>query len=186
MKLKLVTGNKEKIREITYILMKYGIEVEPVILDLTEIRDGKLENISAHKAKQAYSMIKKPLLVDDTGLYFKAYKNFPGMMSKFLFNSIGFEGIFSLLKDKDRSAYYKSCITYISNRENLYTFTGILKGYLSKTVSTKFNHYFPYDSIFIPQNHENPRIEYTESESIVNSHRYRALKKFVKFLNKKV
>ena len=47
---------------------------------------------SAALFPQAYKILKKPLITDDTAIYFEGYPGFPGTFTKFVFQGLGFSG----------------------------------------------------------------------------------------------
>ncbi len=178
-----VSTNNSKFKEISAILKEENeIIVRQKNLEIPEPKTKTLEEISRYKANYAFKILKRPLLVDDTGIIFEYYKNFPGPISKLFFNMVGFDGILKIMKDTNRKVFYKSVITYTENGVDFFTFIGKYKGTLAKSPSKRFNKYFPYDSIFIPKGGKYPRVEENIDEQIKNSHRRVALKKFVQWL----
>ena len=181
-----VSTNKSKFNEISRILKE---EVEMKIIqkniEIDEPKAKTLDEISKYKAKKAFEILKGPLLVDDTGIIFEAYNDFPGTISKLFFNMVGFKGILKLMIETNRKAYYKSVITYTENGKDFFQFTGKYFGSLAKYPSKLVNKYFPYDSLFIPKGKNKPRIEEKQSEQISSSHRRVALKKFIKWLKER-
>src|SRR3989344_4748411 len=76
-----VTGNKAKVREAESIL-KIPLKVKELALD--EIQDLDLEKIALHKLKQAYKILKKPLIIDDVSLEIDEWNGFPGPLIKWM------------------------------------------------------------------------------------------------------
>src|ERR1035437_608722 len=99
MKLTLVTGSKNKAIAVQKIL-GFPIEVEEI--DLEEIQSNDLEKITLHKTQEAFEKIKKPVIVDDVGLYVEALNDFPGPLVKWVLKSGG--GNASLLLKIDRKS----------------------------------------------------------------------------------
>jgi non-canonical purine NTP pyrophosphatase (RdgB/HAM1 family) len=71
----LITGNKNKVKEFEFIL---GFKIENIDLQLEEIQSIDVEEVAKHKAKSAYNMLKKPVIVEDTGLYFEELNGLQG------------------------------------------------------------------------------------------------------------
>lgn len=183
MEILIITSNKSKIKEIQTILKDYDIKVEGKKFDIPEYRFDTLEEVSGGKAERAFEHFQKPLLVDDTGIFFQAFDRFPGVVTRFVFEQLGFDGLLSLLKGRDRRAYYKSCITYIDEPGNHKTFTGEFHGTIAEKPSEKVDLHFPYDSIFIPEGESIPRIELDYKKRVRGSHRRKALIKFKDFIS---
>ncbi len=60
-----ITGNQNK---ADYLSKFLDISLAHCKIDLDEIQSLSLSEIVEHKVKQAYSIIKKPVLVEDTSL----------------------------------------------------------------------------------------------------------------------
>jgi XTP/dITP diphosphohydrolase len=183
MKITVCTGNKNKFQEITDILDRYDIEAEHVEMDFNE-NGSSLEEIVVSKAKQAFQRIGKPLIVDDTGVFFRAYRDFPGHRAKRVFKINGFEGIFRALDGRPRDAYFRCLICYIDKKE-IKVFEGVLEGTITHHVyeSPGYDE-FPYVKIFIPSGQEKPLSMLRHEEKSKIDHRGKAIKKFVQFFTK--
>jgi len=79
----VVTSNKNKISEFNAIM---GTNHKVSMLDIPEIQ--LLDEIITHKAKAAFRLIKKPVLVEDISLEIKALKGLPGTFVKYFLNSL--------------------------------------------------------------------------------------------------
>ena len=73
----VATGNKDKYDEIAKTLSEFGIKARKADISVDEV-GSNLEEIVVDKAKKAFSQLKTPLIVDDTGVFFEAYDDFPG------------------------------------------------------------------------------------------------------------
>ena len=103
-----VSNNLNKYSEIKSMLDDKIIDLDLKFCkqDIIEIQDEKIENIAMEKAKSAYNIVKKPILIEDDGLFINSLNGFPGQYSKFISKSIGNKGIIRLLKSSsDRSAF---------------------------------------------------------------------------------
>ena len=104
-----ITDNKSKLEEAINIAKDYNIQIVGKKIEFSELMIPNEEEIIIDKIKYAFKKIKKPFIIDDAGIYFEAYPNFPGVFTKFIIKLLGFDGIFRLLKDKNRKAYFQ-CI----------------------------------------------------------------------------
>lgn len=179
MKINVVTTNKDKYEEIANILKLNGIESEQLSLEMIELGDT-LEEITTSKAKQAFEKAKEPVLVDDTGMFFNAYNNFPGIFAKRMYKSLGFEGLFKLLENKDRSAMFSSVVCFYDGKE-FHHFRGDMHGHIDTKVNQRSYEQFPYDSIFVPLGRK-PLCEISIQDRKDISHRSIAVAKFCKWL----
>ena len=181
MKITFVTSNKGKLKEVRGILSEFGIEVENVDMDIPEIKSFSQREIVREKARYAIKFLKKPLVVEDTGIYFKTYRNFPGTFSKFVFQSLGLKGILKLLKNEIRDAYFLSMVAYCEPGKEPLLFEGKCEGIITKKVVGKVDKKLPYDSIFIPKGDKRTFSQMTKEEKARYSHRAKAFRKFAKW-----
>ena len=155
--------------------------------NITEIQDQKIEKIAIEKAKLAYNIVKKPIIIEDDGLFINSLNGFPGQYSSYVLKSIGNRGIIRLLKGyRDRSAFFKSIFVY-SNGIVVKIFYGKINGKISSTIKDDG---WGYDPIFIPLNNNNDNNSDTTFAKLSKtnkknelSHRRIALDKFVKWFN---
>ena len=176
MQITVVTSNDGKFKEIQDTLKKFNIEAVQSSFDAVEV-GNTLESRCLSKAKHAFLNLQKPLIVDDTGLFFNAYENFPGPFPKKVYTEIGFEGIFKKLKWKKREATFKTLLCFTDGKRTE-LFKGKIKGRISETIFNGGIKSLPYDKIFIPEGYDKPfcTLSFQEKNSI--SHRTKAVKKF--------
>lgn len=82
-----------------------GHKVEHHELDLPEIQSLDLHEVAEQKAKDAYKILKKPVLIDDVALNIHALGGLPGTFVKFFLKAMGGAGICKMVDAySDRSA----------------------------------------------------------------------------------
>ncbi|KAF6247885.1 non-canonical purine NTP pyrophosphatase, RdgB/HAM1 family [Nitrosopumilus sp. b3] len=166
-----VSSNNHKYAEAKSILETFGIKLGFLKSNLEEIQSNSLDEIAVRKAKDAFSKFKKPVIIEDDGLFINSLSGFPGPYSSYVFKTIGNDGILNLLKN-NRKAKFVSIITYC-DKTNLQSFHAKLDGIISKFQKGKG---WGYDPIFIPKNSQITFAQMNEKNKF--SHRYKALKKF--------
>ena len=166
-----VSSNSHKFEEVSQILASLKIEIKFINSELEEIQSNSLKDIAERKAKDAFKKFKKPLIIEDAGLFIDSLNGFPGPYSSYVFKTIGNKGILNLVKTK-RDATFFSLITYCDKKITK-TFEGKLKGKIS--FSSKGNGW-GYDPIFIPSNSKNTMGQTNIKNNF--SHRSKSLKKF--------
>jgi len=176
-----ITGNESKFKEAREILKNTGINLLKKDLEIDEIKSLDQEKVIKDKARKAFSKLKKPLIIDDVGIYFKIYNKFPGTFTRYLFEAIGFEGIEKLLMNVNRIAYFKILLCYKDKKTEM-IFEGILNGKITENTKSFFNKDFQYDNIFIPENYNIPLSEIPLEERAKFSHRKKAFDKLIKWL----
>ncbi|PWR75660.1 RdgB/HAM1 family non-canonical purine NTP pyrophosphatase [Methanospirillum stamsii] len=144
MKITFVTSNEHKAREAAGILLGLA-EIELVSLDIPELRADNVQDVAAGKAAYAYSVLQRPVITDDTGLFISALNGFPGTCAAYVQNTIGNSGVLTLLAGyANRSAYFETGIAY-HDEDCQKTFSGRING---KIVLPRGCSGFGYDPIF--------------------------------------
>jgi non-canonical purine NTP pyrophosphatase (RdgB/HAM1 family) len=140
-----ITGNQGKADFLAKFL---GHPVEHVKLDLEEIQSLDFHEVTEHKAKQAYQHIRKPVLVEDSGIIFKALGRLPGTLTKWIHDELGDEGLCRLLDNyANREAMGVVCFAYFDGKK-MHFFDGEVHGKIPK--KPRGDNWFGWDPIFIP------------------------------------
>lgn len=181
-KIYFITGNESKFKEAEAILKSKNINLTQINLKLKETQTLSQEQVVREKARQAFEVLQQPVIVDDTGIYFSAYENFPGTYTRLLFEGIGFEGLLRLLKTKNKKAYFKTLLCYKDSKTEKVS-SGVWKGKITENISKHFNPDWQYNSIFIPEGFKKHLSEIPLEERAKNSHRKKAFDKLNKYLN---
>ena len=184
-----ITGNSGKFKEVQRFIYNYNFSsiVSSFVLrqvnieEIYEIQSLDQKKIALHKAQQAWHLLKKPLILDDSGIYFNKYFNFPGTLTKFVYDGIGLEGLLKLVVAGDR-ATFRLLLVYI-DREGLYkVFEGQCEGTIVIPNKILAHPQLPYDDIFLPDEAKKTYAEmrgHTEFDGYF--YRLRAVKKFLEW-----
>ncbi|EKE10916.1 MAG: Ham1 family protein [uncultured bacterium] len=132
-KIVFVTGNRNK---ADYLARFLDHPIDHKKIDLDEIQSLDLKVIIEHKVRQAYKKIKKPVIVEDTSLEFKALGGLPGPFVRFFVDNMKFEDICSLLNKKDRVATAKCAMGYFDGK-TLKIFEKKMMGEIAKKTSRR-------------------------------------------------
>lgn len=165
------SSNKHKYQEAKSILKSFGISLHFFKIELEEIQSNSLSEIALKKSMQAFTKLKKPVIVEDDGLFINSLEGFPGPYSSYVFKTIGNKGILRLVSDT-RAAKFVSNISF-SDKNFSKSFESKIDGRISKTPKGIG---WGYDPIFIPLNSKKTFAELKNKNEL--SHRYKALKKF--------
>ena len=177
MRVFFATGNEHKFKEAKAILEKFGINVEKAEVEMVEIQ-GTLEEIAVHKAKQAYSTLKSPVFVEDTGFFLLSLKfPFPGPYGKYFIKAYTKEGIVRCHKGEE--ARYETVVAF-AHSQGIEVFKGTLEGKIADYVARGEG--FDYDFIFIPKGHQKTLAELGIDVKNEISSRRRALEKLAEHL----
>ena len=185
MKVIFITTNKHKFAEVQDILKSYSVAVEQLAVDYEENHDASIDEVARTAAEKLANELKKPVVLEDTGLFFAAYDGFPGALPKFVFKTLGYRGIFKLLAGESREAYFKTVAAYCEPGQEPVLFEGVMKGIITETVYNEDKDEMPYDRIFIPEGKDVTISDMTLQEKNSFSQRAAAFRKFGEYMVKK-
>ena len=189
MKIVFATNNPNKLKEIQTLIPK---EIEIISLkeigcteDIPETGDTLEANAfqKAHYIKENYNY---DCFADDTGLEIDTLNGAPGVYSARYAGpeksaEANIEKILNELQGKEnRSAKFRTAIALTLNNEE-HLFEGEINGHISKV--KQGNEGFGYDPIFMPENEKRSFAQMSMEEKGTISHRGRAVKKLVAYLN---
>jgi inosine triphosphate pyrophosphatase len=178
--LTLITGNANKAEQFSKYL---GIPVEHQKLDLDELQSVHLIEVIEHKAKQAYHLIKKPVVVDDVAFEIEALNGLPGPFIKFFEEVLGLEKISELVHKYDNHKVTVRMMLGFYDGKEFKAVDGFTHGIVSSKVLGEGG--FGFDRIYIPEGYEKTRGEMTDEEYDETNHRRIAVKKLKEFLEEK-
>ncbi|MCH9647402.1 MAG: non-canonical purine NTP pyrophosphatase [Deltaproteobacteria bacterium] len=153
----LVTGNRSKAEEARRIL---GIELDYAAIDLPEIQSLELEDVLKAKGNEAWNRLRRPIVVDETGLELDALNSFPGPLIKWLLQSVGSNGLCRLGHGPKNSGATARCGLLYRDQERQVIAHGAVKGLI--TSAPRGTQGFGWDPIFQPEGHQ---LTYAEMSS---------------------
>ena len=150
MQINLVTSNLGKVKEFKAIFGD-SVVINHIEMEYRELRSDDPEEIAKESAKRLSEELKKPIVVEDSGLFIESLKDFPGTCSSYIHKRIGLKGILKLMENiKERNCIYKSAVSYCKPGKEPISFLGEEKGTVA--IEIKGNNGFGHDPIFIPEN----------------------------------
>jgi XTP/dITP diphosphohydrolase len=164
-----ITGNAGKVREFEQIL---GFKLNTEKINLTEIQSTNVSEVTKYKVQQAFELLKKPVIVEDTGLYIDDINGFPGALIKFYMRDIGCAGISAY--HKLSTARAETVIGYHNGTE-IKLYKGVINGKIAN--EPRGSNGFGWDMIFIPDGKRQTFAEMTDYEKNAVSMRKLALNK---------
>lgn len=188
----IASNNAHKIEEIDTILKNNGLDIKllcPKDFDCFEepVENGYSYKENAYiKAKYYYDKFHLPTLADDSGISIKYFNNQPNIHSSRFLKQYNVEEknkkILELMKYVNkRDAYFECWICFINNDEVKY-YQGINNGEIAREEKGKEG--FGYDPIFLIKEFNKTEAELGNKYKNENSHRAKALKAWVKDLEK--
>ena len=176
-KIIFITGNARKAEYLENFL---GFPVKHQKIDLDEIQSLDLRKIVEHKVKQAYEIVKKPVLVEDVSLEFEALGGLPGPFIRFFIEKMPLEKICSMLDGRNRKAVAK-CVYGYCDGKILKLFEGKLDGKIAER--PEGDRCYGFDSLFSPKGDAATRASLYGSEDDKKTYlKFKPLAKVKKFL----
>jgi XTP/dITP diphosphohydrolase len=176
-----VTSNIHKFQEARRVLSEYKIATAKLKVEAVEIQDDNIENIAKASVLDAVKNCGLPVFVEDAGLFIEALNGFPGPYSRYVYDTVGVNGILKLMKNiEDRGAYFMSVIAFGSPEEQPVCFVGRVEGKIS--LRKRGTAGFGYDPIFKPLKGDGRTFaEMTTAQKNRFSHRAGALREFAEW-----
>jgi XTP/dITP diphosphohydrolase len=163
-----VTSRAEKAREAE----RLGFAIERMDVDLPEPQALDPSEIVEAKARSAFALLSRPVLVEDSGLAIRAWNGFPGALVKWVEASAGVAAIARMLEPfPDRGATAVCAIAYCDGRD-VVTARGEVNGDIA--ASPRGERGFGWDVLFVPEGSDRTFAEMAPEEKDRVSHRRRA------------
>jgi non-canonical purine NTP pyrophosphatase (RdgB/HAM1 family) len=144
MNVTFITGNPNKAKVFAEYM---GLDIAHKPIDLDEIQSLNLKDITEHKLRQAYEIVKAPVLVEDSGCSLEAFGKFPGPFVKWMLEAVGLEGICRSIDGRDRGSTADICFGFFDGKEMKF-FEGSVHGTVPE--HPRGESAFGWNAVFIP------------------------------------
>lgn len=146
MKLYFASNNTNKIKEVVEYLTANNIAIQVYPKKLEELQSESIEEIVKHKALDAYKKIRRPVIVEHTGLRISGFGNLPEGFTQLFWDRLKAEKFCEFF-------YNKGTVTAISvigfcNGKTIKTYTGCTEGIIVE--SPRGDQSFEWDCVFQP------------------------------------
>ena len=175
------TSNARKVEEVNVVLRRCGFEaVAHPGAPKVELQSESLEAVAAAAAAAAYAFLRRPVIVEDAGLFVDALNGFPGPYSSYVYRTIGVRGLLKLLEGvEDRGATFVSVIA-LAYRGGVVLFRGEVRGAIAR--EPRGSGGFGFDPIFVPEGSTRTCAEMSAEEKTELSHRGAAARRLCEWL----
>ena len=185
----IATSNLHKVEEFKKMLEPLGYTIkscldldEPVEIDET---GTTFEENSLIKARTLHEMFHTAVMADDAGLAVDAMDGAPGVYSaRFMGHDTSYtvknNAIIEAVKGKPRGAQFVCAIAYVEEDGTEHVFKGVVEGEIAETIIGE--HGFGYDPIFYYPPYGTTLANVSDEMKNAVSHRGRALKQCVEYL----
>ncbi|HEY6065193.1 MAG TPA: non-canonical purine NTP pyrophosphatase [Thermoanaerobaculia bacterium] len=163
-----VTSRPEKAQEAS----RMGFDLERVDIDLPEPQSLDPSEVAGIKARAAFDRLRRPVLVEDSGLEILAWGGFPGALVKWLEKSAGLEAIARMLDPFPDRRARAVCAIAVFDGTSAVAALGVTEGTVA--AAPRGSAGFGWDPIFVPQGSDSTYAEMGPEEKDRVSHRGRA------------
>lgn len=172
-----ISGNQHKADQLAQWI---GVPITHQKVDLDEIQSLDSQAIVEHKARQAFAIVQKPVLVEDVALTFAALGRLPGPFIKWFLEEIGTDGVCRLADGlEDKSATASILYGYYDGKAFSY-FSGSIRGTIAS--APRGDGGFGFDQCFVPEGYTQTRAELDDDAYEATSPRAFAIAKLKTFL----
>lgn len=165
-----ITGNQHK---ADYLAKWLGKPIEHHKVSVDEIQSLDLREVAEHKARQAFELLKKPVLVEDVALTFTAAGKLPGTLIKWFLEELGKEGLCRFANSLTSRQAVASICYALYDGDQMHFFEHNVEGTIAPM--PRGQHGFGWNAIFIPDGSHKTYAEMTDDELRPFSHRAPAI-----------
>lgn len=173
----LVTGNRDKLAEAESIL---GFRPDAYELDLPEIQSLDMVEVLREKGREAWRRLRRPVVVEDTGLELAALNGFPGPLVKWMLDAVGAAGIARTAHALGDPRATASTAILFQDGETAIIGEGRVDGRLAP--EPRGEHGFGWDTVFMPRECRETYAELTPQAKDEIGHRGRAWRRLLEEL----
>lgn len=166
----LVTGNPHKLTEWQQILPK-DIVMETADVDLPEIQSDDAEEIVRDKARRAYKVVGKPVVVEDVSAGLEKLGGLPGPFIKFFNKRLGGDALYKLAGNEEARATVSASVAYHDGSEMIVVRADVP----GKVVAPRTREGFGFDIVFVPDGETETFAEMASEKKNSLSHRRKAI-----------
>lgn len=184
MKVYLMSKNKRKIEDAKKALELLGLKIklERIDYEIEEIQSEDDEKLIKDKVIKAFKVLRRPVCVEQTGIYIEKFGNLPGGLTSIVWDNLGVENFCKFFSGEKNQVKIRSIIGYCDGK-NVKIFSGECLGKISEKPTGKREDRL--GRIFIPNGYEKTFAELGEEKNNI-SVRVGAFKKFFKHLEREI
>lgn len=180
-----ISGNQPK---VNYLVKWLGRPVDHQKIELDEIQSLDLRTVVEDKARRAYAIVQRPVLVEDVALTFKAFGQLPGTFIKWFLEEVGTEGLCRMMGPFDDKRAVASIMYGLFDGQELHTFEAHMEGTVPDEPRSleererEWGSNRSWNSVFIPAGSQKTYAQTTDEEIQRFSHRAVAVAKLRSYL----
>lgn len=179
--LRFLTRNDGKLRELRSMIAATDYTLVSDATEIHELQTEDTERLIRDKVIRAFDIVRRPLIVDHTGLAFELLNGFPAGLTSVFYDKLQPAGIAALIgKSLKPSVTATTWIGFCDGRR-IHTFKGSIRGKIAE--EPRGAEGFQWDTVFIPEGYDQTFAELGNDKKNEISMRRRAFDEFAAFLN---
>lgn len=179
-----LSSNKYKIKEVKNILTINNVNIIPISKKINEIQSDNIEDIVIDKVIKAFHEIRRPIIVEQTGLLIKDFGNLPGGLTQIFWDALQADKFCKYFSNNGHSKCTAKTIIGFCDGKQIKTFEGKIQGVI--THKPKGNRDFQWDCVFQPEGYTKTFSEMGIKEKNKISMRKIALDNLKKYLEERI
>jgi XTP/dITP diphosphohydrolase len=172
-----LSANENKLTEVKEMLETEKIHVLAHAMRIDEIQSESMEKIVKDKVKKAYAKLKRPLLVEQTGLLISDFGNLPGGLTQVFWDALQADKFCQYFYGKGE-VLAETVLAYCDGKR-IYLFSGSVKGII--VPEPRGDRTFQWDCVFQPEGQDQTFAEMPKEKKNEISMRRIALDQFHHF-----
>jgi XTP/dITP diphosphohydrolase len=178
--LRFISSSAEKSLEVGEILAPFGVAISPVDMKIAEIQTEDLRTLVRRKALTAFDEVRRPLLVEHTGLYLNHLNGLPGGLTSVFWDRLRADRFCELFGNTaDPGLTVNTMVAYVDGRTISY-FEGEVVGRVASAPAGERG--FGWDCVFVPDGYDVTYAQLASDEKNQISMRRLALEQLAAFL----
>jgi inosine triphosphate pyrophosphatase len=178
-----ITGNQSK---ADYLAKWLGVPIPHQKVELEELQSLDLREVTEDKARRAYAVVQKPVLVEDVALTFHALGRLPGTYIKWFLEELGVNGLCKILQGYDDRSATASIMYGLYDGETFRTFEAHMPGKIAPKPESfdkdnGWKNSLSWNAVFIPDGADRTYAAMSDEELKSFSHRAQAIAKLREF-----
>jgi XTP/dITP diphosphohydrolase len=179
LKIRFMSGNENKIKEVRRILDPVDVDIVPVSRKIEELQTQDVDALVRDKLIKAFHEIGRPLFVEHTGLYLRGLNYLPAGLTQIFWDRLEAKRFADLVAALgDDMVIAKTVLGYCDGRQ-MHLFEGAIEGTVPRAPAGPEN--FQWDCVFIPDGHTKTFAEMGTDKDDISMRRL-ALDKFAAHL----
>lgn len=178
-KLCFISSNQVKMQEMKHLFAKRNIQAICVTYKINEIQCLDMAEIVTDKVKKAFKVLKRPVFVEQTGLYIEDFGGLPGGLTETVWTTLGADKFCDFFGSRQNTNAKAVTVIGYCDGKNVRLFEQTLDGSISKVPKGKKE--FQWDCVFIPKD-ESKTIACLREETDYQTLRYHTAMEFLDYL----